>query len=176
MTLQQQKYTRLPLGGGDRKNETAVRPLIAIAVARDDDRNRLTQILGALNARVIAHDNLRTLRRSLLRDDVDLVITDVTLADANWADILRLIVRASLATGILVHCSGANETLRSEAMWRGADGMLIAPYSVEDVSEVVQKALPGVPAAADEPDQTDAERFPKAFSAGYQEVASARSA
>ena len=95
--------SRLLLGDGVKEDRRAVRPLVAIAVACDDDRHRLTEILGAVNAKVVAHENLRTLRRSLLRDNVDLVITDVTLADANWADVLRLIVRASLSTGILVH-------------------------------------------------------------------------
>ena len=88
------------------------------------------------------HENLKTLRHCLLRDKVDLVITDATLPDANWADVLLLIVRASPATGLLVHSRAADEGLRSKVMWRGACGVVAPPYSVESVSGVARSVLP----------------------------------
>ena len=163
--------SRLLLGDGVQEDRRAVRPLVAIAVACDDDRHRLTEILGAVNARVFAHENLRTLRRSLLRDNVDLVITDVTLADANWADVLRLIVRASLSTGILVHSTAFCETLRSEVVWRGGDGILIPPHSFESVSEVIRQALPAAGVRNAVRGQSNVEEFHNALAACCQEEA-----
>ena len=164
--------SRLLLGDGVKEDRRAVRPLVAIAVACDDDRHRLTEILGAVNAKVVAHENLRTLRRSLLRDNVDLVITDVTLADANWADVLRLIVRASLSTGILVHSRAFCETLRSEVVWRGGDGILIPPYSFEGVSKVIQQALPAAGVRNAVRGQSKVEEFHNAVAACCQEEVS----
>jgi len=110
-------------------------------IESDSDRRRLTEALRALHAQVVVHENLKTLRRCLLRGDVDFVITDVTLPDANWADVLRLIVHASLTTSILVHSRTADDRLRSEAMWRGACGLLVPPYSQESVNVIFRDAL-----------------------------------
>ena len=164
--------SRLPLGAGLQKDRGPVRPLVAIAVAGDDEKHRLTEILGAVNARVVPHENLRTLRRSLLRGNVDLVITDVTLADANWADVLRLIVRASLSTGILVHSRTFCETLRSEVVWRGGDGILVPPYSFEGVSEVIQQALPAAGVWNAVRSQSNVEELHNALATCCQEEAS----
>lgn len=140
----------LPPPRDDRVEDgTTAAPLVAIVVASDDDREDLTEALRALHARVLVHENLRTLRGCLLSSDVDLVITDATLPDANWADVLRLIVRASLATDLLVHSRTADERLRSEVMWRGASGILTPPYSIKSLRAAARKALPWVRRSAE---------------------------
>jgi DNA-binding NtrC family response regulator len=134
------RYSLQPLAGRA-KAETATAPLVAIVIESDSDRRRLTETLRALHAQVVVHENLKTLRRCLLRGDVDFVITDVTLPDANWADVLRLIVHASLTTSILVRSRTADDRLRCEAMWRGACGLLVPPYSLESVNVIFRDAL-----------------------------------
>lgn len=125
------------------ENGTAAEsPRVAIVIASDDARQALTEALSALNAQVVVHENLRSLRLCLLRDKIDLVIADATLPDANWADVLRLIVRASLATELLVHSSTADEGLRSEVLWRGGRGIVTPPYSIECVDGVASNTLP----------------------------------
>jgi len=122
-------------------NNTRPPSCVAIAVASDEDRSRLVELLGSLHVDVIAHKNLKTLRGSLVRDDVDLVITDVTLPDGNWVDVLRLTLDASSSPGILVHSRVVNDRLWSEVLWRGAYDMLIAPYSSRDGREIIKSAL-----------------------------------
>ncbi len=125
------------------ENEPAAEsPRVAIVIASDDARQALIETLGALDAEIVVHHNLRSLRRCLLRDKVDLVIADATLPDANWADVLRLIVRASLATELLVHCRTADEDMWSEVLWRGARGIVSPPYSIESVGRLAGKAVP----------------------------------
>ena len=116
-------------------------PLVAVAVESNQDRSRLVQLLDSLNVGVIAHKSLATLRRSLLRDEVDLVITDVTLPDGNWIDVLRLTFEASTPPGIIVHSRLVNDRLWSEVLWRGAYDMLIAPYSTDDGCAIIEGAL-----------------------------------
>lgn len=113
--------------------EAKAAPLVAIVVASDEVRGALIEAVQAMKARAVMYKDLRTLRQRLLRDEVYLVITDATLPDANWADVLRFIVRASLATDVLVHSRTADERLRSEVMGRGASGLVTPPYSVESL-------------------------------------------
>lgn len=116
-------------------------PRVAVAVASDVDRRRLGEFLRGLNVDVSTHESLRALRRSLLREEVDLVITDVSLPDGNWVDVLRLTVQTSPHPGILVHSRVVSDRLWSEVLWRGAYDMLIAPYSSKDVCRVIEGAL-----------------------------------
>ena len=122
-------------------NNTPPPSCVAVAVASDEDRSRLTDLLRSLHVDVIVHKGLKTLRGSLLRDEVDLVITDVTLPDGNWVDVLRLTLDASSSPGILVHSRVVNDRLWSEVLWRGAYDMLIAPYSSTDGREIIKSAL-----------------------------------
>lgn len=122
-------------------DKTPAPPLVAIAVVSDEDRSRLTELLRSLHVDVIALEGLGALRRSLLRNEVDLVITDVTLPDGNWVDVLRLTVETSRSPGILVHSNVINDRLWSEVLWRGAYDMLIAPYSSKDGCEIIESAL-----------------------------------
>ena len=126
--------SKMPLPLDSIDIEAAESSRVAIVVASDEDRGALTKTLKNLTAEVVVCHNLKTLRRCLLRDKVDLVITDPTLPDGNWADVLRLIVRASLASDLLVNGRTADEGLRSEVMWRGGCGIVEPPYSVESVS------------------------------------------
>ena len=141
------RTTSFPWAKSCSKLSTGGRPAaessrVAIVVASDEDRGALTKTLKNLTAEVVVCHNLKTLRRCLLRDKVDLVITDPTLPDGNWADVLRLIVRASLASDLLVNGRTADEGLRSEVMWRGGCGIVEPPYSVESVSRSARNALP----------------------------------
>lgn len=116
-------------------------PLVAVAIDSNEDRSRLVALLRSLHLNVVAHKGLGTLRRSLLRDKVDLVITGVTLPDGNWVDVLRVALQASPSPGILVHSRVINDRLWSEVLWRGAHDMLIAPFSSKDGCEIVESAL-----------------------------------
>jgi DNA-binding NarL/FixJ family response regulator len=72
---------------------------------------------------------------------VDLVITDVTLPDGNWVNVLRLTLESSSSPGVLVHSRVINDRLWSEVLWRGAYDMLIAPYSSKDGGEIIKSAF-----------------------------------
>jgi DNA-binding NtrC family response regulator len=67
----------------------------------------------------------RTLLRT--RPPVDVVITDVTLADGNWSDVLREVVDTGTDTNVVVHASSPDAILWSEVLWRGVYVMLTEP-------------------------------------------------
>lgn len=116
-------------------------PMAAIALESNDDRSQLIQLLISMNIAVVAHKCLETLQRSFFRDRLDLLVTDVTLPDGNWIDVLRLTMKASPSPGIIVHSRVINDRLWSEVLWRGAYDMLIAPYAADDARRVIEGAL-----------------------------------
>jgi len=81
----------------------------------------------------------RTLLRT--RPPVDVVITDVTLADGNWSDVLRDVVDTGTDTNVLVHASSPDAILWSEVLWRGVYDMLTEPYKEQEVRNVVEGAV-----------------------------------
>jgi DNA-binding NtrC family response regulator len=165
---QEDAVADLNLAPLDERIDATEPPRVAIVIGSDDARQALTEALSSLNAQLVVHENLRDLRRCLLRDKVDLVITDATLPDANWADVLRLIVRASLATELLVHSRTADEGLRSEVLWRGARGIVAPPYSIERMGGIARNTLPNGGAAEPWPLAAGARRgaaTPSRFSA-----------
>jgi DNA-binding NtrC family response regulator len=81
----------------------------------------------------------RTLLRT--RPPVDVVITDVTLADGNWSDVLREVVDTGTDTHVVVHASSPDAILWSEVLWRGVYDMLTEPYKEQEVRNVIEGAV-----------------------------------
>jgi len=81
--------------------------------------------------------------RQLLRTSppIDVVITDVTLADGNWSDVLREVVEFGGDTHVVVHASSPDAILWSEVLWRGVYDMLTEPYQEQEVRNVIEGAV-----------------------------------
>ena len=60
--------------------------------------------------------------------NINVVITDISLPDANWCDVLRFLVNSGIRTSVVVTASAADASLRSEAIRRGAYDLLIQPF------------------------------------------------
>jgi DNA-binding NtrC family response regulator len=73
---------------------------------------------------------------------LDAVVTDATLEDANWCDVLRAVVDYDpQASVVVVAPSSADEILWSEVMWRGAHDMLVEPFTKREAQQVLEGAL-----------------------------------
>ena len=73
---------------------------------------------------------------------LDTVVTDATLEDANWCDVLRAVVDYDPQTSVVVVApSSADEILWSEVMWRGVHDMLVAPFTKKEAERVLEGAL-----------------------------------
>ena len=67
------------------------------------------------------------------RPPVQVVLTDVTLPDGNWASVLEDVVQSRLNSAVIV-CTGLADTrLWCEVLQRGAYDLLVEPYENEEV-------------------------------------------
>jgi response regulator of citrate/malate metabolism len=81
--------------------------------------------------------------RQLLRTcpPIDLVITDVSLADGNWCDVLREVVEAGIDVNVLVTIASPDARICSEALWRGVYDILVEPYDEQEVCRAIEGAV-----------------------------------
>ncbi len=81
--------------------------------------------------------------RALLRTRpaIELIITQVTLADGNWCDLFKYVVDSCSQTSVVVSSPRVDERLWSEVLWRAADDLLVEPYESGEVCRVVEGAL-----------------------------------
>ncbi len=105
---------------------------------------RLMPLLSKLDVgdfTVHATDSFHDTRQQLRADpDVDVVITDITLPDANWCNILRFLVDNDLSASVVVIAPDANESFWSEVLWRGGYDLLLEPYEDLEIKRIVEGA------------------------------------
>jgi DNA-binding NtrC family response regulator len=105
------------------------KPAVALMVMSSQDR--LASLLGCLKKLKLEVLTVATCRqaRQLLRTKapVDVVISDVTLADGNWSDVLRDVVDTGTRANVILNAPSPDAVLWSEALWRGVYDMLTEP-------------------------------------------------
>jgi len=133
-----------------------------ILVADDDRaiRTVLTQALARLGHNVRATGNTATLWRWIEDGDGDLVITDVLMPDGNGLDLLPKIRK--LRPDLRVVVMSAQNTLLTavKATERGAFEYLPKPFDLNDLVQVVRRALSEPMRGAAEPRNGAEERLP----------------
>lgn len=124
--------------GSARKRSTVL--LVLSCPARKD---LLAATLRTLGAEILWVQRGREARNLLqTRPPLDAVVTDATLEDANWCDVLRAVVEyRPQATVVVVAPSSADEILWSEILWRGVYDMLVEPFAKSEARQVLQGAL-----------------------------------
>jgi DNA-binding NtrC family response regulator len=108
-------------------------------------RERWPQMLAELDAIGIktwpaetCHEARRLLEN---RPRVDVVISDLSLADGNWCDVFKHLVDTGSHASMIVTTRQADERLWSEVLWRGAYDLLLEPYEKGHVRRVVEGAI-----------------------------------
>jgi DNA-binding NtrC family response regulator len=102
--------------------------------------------LGALGTHLLAAESCleaRALMRS--HEDVDVVVTDTTLSDGNWCDVLNHVLQQGSRANVVVASEAGDDRLWSEVLWRGAYDMLVEPVGLEEVERVIRGALRTAP-------------------------------
>jgi DNA-binding NtrC family response regulator len=126
------------------ENRSAAKgPEALLVLACPSRKARLEAVLSALGAECRSVQRGREARELLQNQPlVNLVVTDATLEDANWCDILRAVVEHNpQARVVVVAPPSAGEILWSEVMWRGAYDMLVEPFSKDDARRILEGAL-----------------------------------
>ena len=99
-------------------------------------------MLASLNVeilRVVTCQQARQLLRTY--PPIDLVTTDVSLADGNWRDVLREVVEARIDVNMLVTKASPDARIWSEALWRGVYDILVEPYEEQEVYRAIEGAV-----------------------------------
>ena len=100
----------------------------------------LESALKPLNVDVLRARNLRDARRCVHDQRIDVVVTDVSLPDGNWSDVLRCVVDGGDDTNVVVCTPVVDELLWSEVLWRGGYDVLVKPFRAEEARRVVEGA------------------------------------
>ena len=81
--------------------------------------------------------------RSLLKEagPVDLVLTDVTLADGTWKDVIRLVGRAAKGTPVIVMSRVVNMKLYLDTQDGGAADFIVPPMAPRDLAYALTTAM-----------------------------------
>jgi two-component system nitrogen regulation response regulator GlnG len=133
-----------------------------ILIADDDRaiRTVLTQALARVGHEVRATGNTATLWRWIEDGDGDLVITDVLMPDGNGLDLLPRIRKQRPELRVVV-MSAQNTLLTAvKATERGAFEYLPKPFDLNDLMQVVRRALSEPPRGAATPRPEAEERLP----------------
>ena len=72
---------------------------------------------------------------------IDIVITQVSLKDGNWCDVLACAANREVEARVVVSSTVADERFWSEALWRGVYDVLLEPYDCLEVRRIVDGAL-----------------------------------
>ncbi len=115
---------------------------MTLLIMSEDRRCRLLQALKSLDTEILEATNCHKARQLLeTRPPVEVVVTDATLSDGNWRDTVKYVVDHGIDASVVLTCSGADEKLWSEALWRGVYDLLVEPYEFHEVCWVIGGAL-----------------------------------
>ncbi len=108
-------------------------------------RERWSPVLAELEALDVAVWPAQTCHeaRRLFEETprVDVVISDLSLADGNWCDVFKHLIDNDIHASMVVVARQADERLWSEVLWRGAHDLLVEPYEGENVRRIVEGAV-----------------------------------
>lgn len=97
--------------------------------------------LKTLDVEVLRVHDLREARNRLREGHpIDVVVTDASLPDGNWSDILRCVVNWGGSAGVVVCAPVADEHLWSEVLWRGGHDLLVEPFQPAEARQVIEGA------------------------------------
>lgn len=114
----------------------------AIVVMPRERYCRIVDQLRSLDVEVLTSTTCQEARRLLERKSrVELVISDLSLADGNWCDVFKHLVDTGVHAAMVVVARQADERLWSEVLWRGAYDLLVEPLDKTHVQRVVEGAV-----------------------------------
>jgi DNA-binding NtrC family response regulator len=120
--------------------------VVLLVMPSTERRSAFLSKLKAVGAQLLAADSCRDARVLLRRHgDVDVVVTDTTLSDGNWCDVLNYVLKQGSRANVVVASEASDARLWSEVLWRGAYDMLVEPVTPEEVERVMQGALRASP-------------------------------
>jgi DNA-binding NtrC family response regulator len=126
-----------------RKEPSKDGPVVLLVLSCPERQARLAAILHALGVDLLWVRQCWEARALLqTRPPLLSVVTDATLADGNWCDVLQTVGDYDPQAGvILVAPFSADEMLWSEAIWQGVHDILVDPFTEAEAQQVVESVL-----------------------------------
>ena len=117
-------------------------PVALLVLPSGKRRRTLLSYIESRNLTAAAVDTCRAARECMnANPTIDIVITQVSLKDGNWCDVLACAVNREVEARVVVSSTVADERFWSEALWRGVYDVLLEPYDVLEVRRIVDGAL-----------------------------------
>ena len=122
--------------------KTNTSAVVLLVMPSSERRSMLLSKLESVNAKFLAAESCRD-ARTVLRDqvDVNVIVTDTTLTDGNWCDVLNHVAHLGSRANVVVTSEIGDERLWSEVLWRGAYDLLLEPVEAREVQQVMEGAL-----------------------------------
>jgi len=114
---------------------------IALLVMEKERRTILLDHLNSIDADIVTASSCAEAADRLRADPgVRLVLTDLTLPDGSWFDVLSRVDDAKADAKVVVCARLADERLWSQVLEAGAYDMLVEPYQQDEVRRILDAA------------------------------------
>ncbi|HUI81426.1 MAG TPA: response regulator [Bryobacteraceae bacterium] len=105
-----------------------------------DDARKLSEMLHALPLILDQAGSVREGRAQLQQQAYDAVLTDATLPDGNWLDVLHLVRESPRDMAVIVTDPHADMRLWAEVLNLGAHDLLTQPFDEPEVRRILSNA------------------------------------
>jgi DNA-binding NtrC family response regulator len=105
-----------------------------------EDALRLSQMLRALPLTLYHANSLARARTKLLKAEYCVILTEATLADGSWLDVLHLTRELPFEAEVVVTDSQADARFWSEALNLGAYDVMARPFYEPEVRRILYNA------------------------------------
>ena len=117
-----------------------MRSRILCISGRPDGARTLSQMLHSLPMSLEMAETVQQARALLSQRRYDVVLTDSSLADGDWRDVLDVIRESPHEAQLVVTDAHADERLWSEALNLGAYDLVAQPFYVPEVRRILSNA------------------------------------
>lgn len=107
---------------------------------RSSDARRLSRMLHSLPILLEHAPNLQQARAKLQGDDFDVILTEASLPDGRWLDVLHLAREYPKEVEVIVTDPQADARFWSEALNLGAYDLLAQPFYEPEVRRIIFNA------------------------------------
>ena len=107
---------------------------------RQEDAGHLSKMLHALPLKLVHVRSLRQARNHLNQQEYDLILTEASLPDGNWLDVLHLTRESPKETEVIVTDPLADARFWAEALNLGAYDLLAQPFYEPEVRRILSNA------------------------------------
>jgi DNA-binding NtrC family response regulator len=106
-----------------------------------DDTKSLDEILSGVSIPVRQAEDVATACRLLDREAFDAVLTESSLPDGNWADVIRLVTRKLPGLAVVVTDKLADARFWADVLESGAYDLLVKPFYPREVQRIISNAV-----------------------------------